>query len=408
MKKIVLTITALAVMLIAGTAFGQTTADMIAGNPKNPPPNIVGEVTVERVGDTLVVTYDSSGYGWKILGTHLHISEDDGDGVPYDGKKPDSGDGTPIPLSGGNPPPGQFAFSDPSTSTDTFVQYIIDLVGTIPGEKKNDDPVPYDWATDDLLHVAAHAGVELDCLDYLELMLPDEVNMEILRAAIPGQDGAYFPELEITGPTDPTSLDGIYPAWCLDPYRVINKETVYPAIGVYSTYEILPEDLVEKDENLPCVNWILNNIEVGDLVDNGLSACDEEPYTIGDIQLAIWILLWDEVPVEAVESLEDDGYDPSPCRVEEIIRIADCDFEPECCTDDVGVIIVPRRGPEGSQRYWQPVLIKIPTDCGDETAWAGEPDPSDNVPGPEPDDGDGYQYEFLGSNWAMYIKYTVE
>jgi len=60
--------------------------------------------------------------------------------------------------------------------------------------------------------------------------------------------------------------------------------------------------------------------------------------------------------------------------------------------------------------YFQPLIITIPAPCcgGDDTVWAGVPDPSDNVPGPEPDDGDGYKFEFPGDNWAMYFTYIVQ
>lgn len=376
MKKIVLTITALAVMLIAGTALGQTTADMIAGNPKNLPANIVGEVTVSDDGVTLTVQYMTDP-PWVMTETHLHVSTKDPTVKPYIRD-------CAIPMTKkGNPIPGQF---DPATSNEYVTPQMNETYNITLAEI-------CDYVGPDELFIAAHAVVELDCLGYLELELPDWVNLYIVRDAV---GPAYFPEVIISGvtppdPPDPTILDGTWPGWCLDPHRVINPNTSYES-GVFSSYEDLPDGLVQIEDNLPCVNWILNNVEVGDE-----SACVTPPdnlqeyYTVDDIQLAIWELLWDPVPQEAIDALSD----WSRCRVDEIKAAADCDFVPDCCTDFVGIILVPERP---NPRLYQPVLIKIPLDCVEETAWAGE----NVVPEEE------WEHDFPGNNWALFITHTTQ
>jgi hypothetical protein len=117
----------------------------------------------------------------------------------------------------------------------------------------------------------------------------------------------------------------------------------------------------------------------------------------------------------------------SQCRVDEILAAAiayGVDYVPNC-GDVVGIIlqpyaVIPEDNPQidpatGKQItglwYFQPIIITIPAPCcegGDDTVWAGIPDPSDNIRGPEPDDGDGYIFEFPGDNWAMYFTYIVE
>ena len=71
-----------------------------------------GSVTIDVVGDNLVVTFTTNG-DWTIGTTHLSIGVCGEDWVPTTGS--------------GNPQIGQFEFSDPYSETETEVVYIIPI-----------------------------------------------------------------------------------------------------------------------------------------------------------------------------------------------------------------------------------------------------------------------------------------
>jgi len=388
MKKLILAGTVLAIMLMAGAVFG-TTADMIAGNPKNGA-NVVGEVTVVRDGDNLVVTYDTSGGDWKILTTHLHIwnpSEDDGPKV-----------------TGGGPSPGQFAWQVPFDSSITSAVYVIPLSGNYPGKgKKTGDA--YNWSEGEVLNVAAHAVVHEGICNCEELLavLPVAVTADIIY---PGTD-CYF-DITIIGGV----LDGLHKGWCADISDPIEGDETHLG-DIYSTLcediDELPEDLIVYDSNLPLVNWLLNN---------------RDGYTAGDVQYAIWDLLsgnWgtndpgeEAAALDSIHHLGGDGWpepqDYDPVRGLELAEAAEAggvDFMP-VCGEVMVVVFVPPVWVGGSLDGLprQTVLIEIPAPCcgDDETAWAGVE--GTDVPGP--DDGDNYTIEFSGNNWAMYFEHIVE
>lgn len=71
-----------------------------------------GSVTIDVVGDNLVVTYTTNG-DWTIGTTHLSIGVCDEDWVPTNGS--------------GNPQIGHFEFTEPYSATDHEVVYIIPI-----------------------------------------------------------------------------------------------------------------------------------------------------------------------------------------------------------------------------------------------------------------------------------------
>ena len=90
-------------------------------------------------------------------------------------------------------------------------------------------------------------------------------------------------------PSAAAALTGVYEGWCIDTDRLISDNTNYTA-KVYSSYEPLPAGLVEHPENLDLVNWIINQNYVGKPAGGSLGN-----YTYGDVQLAIWTLIEDQV-----------------------------------------------------------------------------------------------------------------
>ena len=413
MKKLILAGAVLAIALMASITMG---ADMIAGNPKNGA-NVVGTVDVSVDGDNLVVVYTITDLDWIITETHLHVA-----------LSPDA-----IPQSKGNPPPGAFDYSTAHEVSDD----VQEVTHTIPLVDILGDPVPDPLPT---LFVAAHAVVGTLCpCDEFDLDLPEGVMVSVLWAGDfdPDRLDSYF-LATIFGGTD---LDGDYDAYCIDtdrsirPPSYVHRGTPMQA-EVYSSLDcgllpVIVEPLVEMCENMGKVNWILNNVSVGQPIAeiNPGTTCANN-ITMGDIQRAIWELLDD---TEA-----DDGLlDWDQCRVDEIIAAADGEFVP-ICGEVIGVIILPYvymfegevlvvpgteddpPGYPGDPRYVdlpaeaelvyvQPIIITIPVPCCycDETAWAGtvvDP-PSRDWPD---EDNDGYKYEFPGKNWAMYFTYPED
>jgi len=389
MKKLVLTVAALVAIFMAGTTLG---ADLIAGNPKNGA-NVVGNVTVSQENGYIVVKYTVTG-DVVLTETHLHIAT-----------SPDE-----IPQNNGNPNPGGFQYSDPHGPVTEWT-YTIPLQADTVYHPKNGKLLSpgHNWTSAPTLYIAAHGVVKYpdDC-DELVLDLPDEVTVSVTFAGA-GSD-SYFDALVSGG----TTLDGLYDAWCIATDRSIRLVPDYPRgtplqALVLSSYE-------GGYSNMDLVNWILNNpdMEVGDVS----PACGGT-YTYGDIQRVIWELVaGDSTTITGLGSW-------SQCRVDEIIAAAienGVGYVPNC-GDIVAIIlqpyvVIPEDDPQidpitGDEVtglwYFQPIIITIPAPCcgGDDTVWAGVFDPSDNEPGPEPNDGDYYQFEFPGDNWAMYFTYVT-
>ncbi len=119
-------------------------------------------------------------------------------------------------------------------------------------------------------------------------------------------NGAFFDA--VVSDLHNIGLSGTFGSYCIDTDRKIKKGIVYSA-RVFPSYDSLPSGLVEHPENLDLVNWILNQGYVGQPSPSG------EMYTCGDIQIAIWKLLEDELPDDVANTA--DPWDPN--RVDEIL-----------------------------------------------------------------------------------------
>jgi hypothetical protein len=158
------------------------------------------------------------------------------------------------------------------------------------------------------LYVAANAIVckRINFLEYLEENLPNVVVVKAIHATtIPPFIQSYFKTLVI----GPYFNDRIYNGWCVDlDSNMIDHE--YFCASVYSSYEPLPDGIIEKPENLDLVNYVLNQRHIGKPSNCGGS------YTFGDVQRAIW---------ELIEDHQSDTAYLGPwnqCRVDEIIADA--------------------------------------------------------------------------------------
>jgi hypothetical protein len=311
----------------------------------------VGDVLVWNDGTLLYIKYVITDPEWCITETHLQVATN----------------ASLIPQKNGNPIPGKFEENDEHDCV-TEALYTYDLL-----EKG--------WAVDQGLSIAAHAvvqsfvGYENPNLDNFAAGLPAQVTMSVQYPYSGGP--SYFPVTTVTGGT---SLDGTYEGWCVDTDHVIYQNTDYTA-NVYSSYESLPDGLVEYPENLDLVNWIINQGYVGQP-----SACDGN-YTFGDVQRAIWALIEDGQSTSGL-------YGWSQCRVDEILAAAGASgegFTPGC-DDYVAVILQPVDGQQVIS-IAQVTFASVGVPCLPlfqyETAW-------------------GFGPGFPGKNWATYIEYTVQ
>jgi len=313
----------------------------------------VGNITVNVENGQITVNYEITEPGWIIKETHLYIGPE-----------------CDIPATNsGNPKVGHFPYKtehDPGVTSFSYG--------------------PFDLPEGDYV-IAAHAvvgGLGTSYEDYCEI-LPETADFEIKSSG----PNSYL-NVDVS---DAGWLNGEYSGWCLDSDNDIDEETLYNDVDVYCSYGDLPEGLVEYPENLDLVNWILNNVSVGQA-----STCDGD-YTFGDIQYAIWSLIDDNLP----SSLSSLGA-WEQCRADEIIANAQAngeDFEPGC-GELLGVIFDP--GVD-----LQIVMIAVPIGChGDETAWgygkhAGACDQDDPESAPGMSFTDSSCEEYGGHNWGWYF-----
>ena len=252
----------------------------------------------------------------------------------------------------------------------------------------------------DLEYWAAHSVVEQrGGLDALEYALPDvTVTMKITDGPSAGDD-SYF-DVQLTSAEAPW-LDGTYDNWCVDVGRTINPGSTYN-VQAYSSYEHIPDGVIDKPENLDAVNYLLNSYAAGqeifDTEDGG--DADDNGYeeslgdlTYGDIQKAIWSLIDNSQSNSGIGSNDPDRWQQIAAEA----SVEGQGFEPGC-DDVVGLILVPVNGSgavSNQVTIAQVTLaeLEVPCEARDETAWGI----TDGIPGL--DDGFG---DFGGSSWAEY------
>ncbi len=283
----------------------------------------VGTVVATLVGDNLLVTYDIT-FPWVLTEAHLWVGNDLND-VP------------------GNAAPGRFPFKA-NLDFESGVAFTVNLeeLGLNPG---------------DMIYVAAHGVVVgLDGDVTFETLLPDAVEYSVI----------YFKNFAANGiPTPPQSyfqievsegfLSGPHKGWCVDTSTPITQETLLNGVA-YSSYGDFPDDIFDKAENLPAVNWLINNIFIGEQSDGGFGA-----FTMGDIQRAIWILLEDDPNLNVPGGVGASNADRVNEIVERALLLSD-GFVPQC--DDLLAIIL-------VSPNQQTTIIEFPFLCGggSETIW---------------------------------------
>ncbi|GEM_PF-2515528 len=94
-----------------------------------------------------------------------------------------------------------------------------------------------------------------------------------------GQD-SYFDTTISYNP----SLNGTYDGWCINLDRLIYLNQTY-LTKAYSSYETLPDYLIERPENLDLVNWLINQDFLS------LNSIEGDGFSSDEIQQAIWTLV---------------------------------------------------------------------------------------------------------------------
>lgn len=169
-----------------------------------------------------------------------------------------------------------------------------------------------------------YKGVHTLTQEEIDAGTPETIDLDALKSALPvtatlrvsgngtADDEAYFP---ITTLTNAGSLNGTYDGWCIDLDHTISQNANY-ASHIYSSYDpALPAGIVEHPENLPMVNWILNQDFQYKSAGVGNAP---QTYSSADIQKAIWTLLEDTVPANQAAGSPA----PNQLRVDKIVALA--------------------------------------------------------------------------------------
>ncbi len=284
----------------------------------------VGTVTATVVGNTLVVEYVVEA-PWYLVETHLWVGKEIND----------------IPRQAA---PGRFPFKANLDNESGWTQVVnLASLGINPGDD---------------IYVAAH-GVVVNSAsgepDFDALELPEAIGYTWQFFPDLVDPRSYF-ELTISGDTWLADAD-VYEGWCADPRFPAGSN---PRTGiVYSSYDALIFDLFDSPENFPMVNWIINYDFVGKASEAG------GDFTFGDVQRAIWTLLWENPDLNPPGGVGSS----TEARVAEILEMAMDNgegFVPGC--GDYLVLVI-----DQDQDNRQNMLFKYPVPCiggGDETIWA--------------------------------------
>jgi hypothetical protein len=132
--------------------------------------------------------------------------------------------------------------------------------------------------------------IEGDPIEALNESLPETLSFQITSNASENTDINAPSLIDITIGEGSLANGTPYDAWCIEPSRIIFNAEDYDSV-VYSSQELLDNGLAGTAvdgilpgfENFDSINWLINQ-DFGD---------GDDPYTVGDVQLAKWALLQD-------------------------------------------------------------------------------------------------------------------
>ncbi len=394
-----------------GVAPTNKVADMIAGGGNTAGAKDVGDILAWNDGTNLFVKYQivdqtpsDPSDNWWISETHLAVATSLA-GIPHN--------------SNSLPKPGQFKFGE------TFAQGVTEALYTI---KLTD--IGSNIGAGTQLYIAAHAVVGKGGMEAVSLYLPNEVTV-----TIPSPSGysptwaSRFPGTVVSGGT---ILDGTYNAWCGNegpgqiPYNTPTQALVY------SSYDDgIPTSVIENQENLDALNWLINHKSY---IGQPWTVCaapaeapawwGQSPYgtsggpydpstfptdvtvTWFDFQMAIYYLIDTSISYDSDYCFMHQmwfyqskvGYDLAQLALTNGEGFVPCS----------GMKMVVILAPEVQSHDNQPILIDTTVPCkgGYETAWGVVGGIFGDVSGTP--DGLGPQNKFNASkNWSEYIPYRV-
>ncbi len=174
----------------------------------------------------------------------------------------------------------------------------------------------------------------------------DDVAPEAKMRILDDDQPSYFTvELTDAGP-----WSEVYPGWCVDADHGIS-EGLYYQVDLYSTYGDIPAGIVEKPQNFPQVNYLLNHHHHGDWI---TTAGQPQMVTIEDIQVAIWRLIDDDLGT---------GLEPNPAVVSYLVAdtlTAGVGYIPGC-GDLLALLAVPAENQDDDgENDIQSVVVETP------------------------------------------------
>ncbi|WP_190808478.1 hypothetical protein [Flagellimonas sp. S3867] len=202
--------------------------------------------------------------------------------------------------------------------------------------------------------ISAGITTEDGCLEESLAPIPEITDACILGQGATSSTGAYW-DIEILDGT----WAGVYPGWCID--EDLGFDTSCFQADVISSYEDLSGLPFEVADNFDSMNWLLNQEIIG------TTSGDGTPYTYGDFQAAIWIMVEGE-PCINCTGLGDWDADRAQEIVDRALNEGD-GFVP-ASGDFTGIVL----NPENNQ---QSLLIPYKLECKPalascETAFARE------------------------------------
>jgi hypothetical protein len=341
----------------------------------------VGTVSVSVEGDVLKVAYlltgdltptDPSDDGVPTLIAKTHLAAVD------DGQELTGG----IPTSNGNPNPGQFAYQDIHSPGVSSFEYTLSLAAV-------------DLDGDGKISLAVHADVQKLGGPAGFESLPASVSFQVATPGVGGLYPSYFDMTFLSGYSAGATVD----SWCIDVERNISSGRPYTGTA-YSGFEALPAGAVDKPENMDLVTWLINSYHAGQAVTadiNGDLLPETRTLTSGDVQLAIWLLI------------DNDLHSPGPpyslpwAQWLAAQAAAEGENFVPGCGGQWPVVIVPTTSPEQQTVIATATLAQlgIPCTTSSATAWASMGTTSLVAKKLV------YDNAFPGKNWAAWISYQA-
>jgi len=336
------------------SCFNKTSFDLVAGQT-----NDIGDVFITKAADGgIVVDVYVTKDGYYMTSAEVAWGKTE-DGLPH---------------SNGGLTPGKFKYKLANLVYSNHVTFTIpasDLSGIAAGTK---------------LLVAVHASISSGGATYetFKSSITDSTTFTLVN---PSADGNSYFGVTINGVT--------YRGWCIDTSRQTQGAPTEYKFNTYSSTDSLPAGLINNSENMPFVNWIINQNYVGK------TASDGTPYTYGDVQMAIWYFMDDNPSPTGTGTF-------TQAHVNAITAAASAhsDYVP-APGSKVAVIIKPTKvivngveyslyDPPISMCNWgQIMIIELETKKGcSETAWAAVKTSCG-----------GYGHDYPGSSWSKYVHF---